>query len=291
MPWGVQGLGPWGHSHHWFMAWQSHQSHHRAATYGDGCWTCAPLPGVSPAQCSPLTFPSDGGSIFFSWGSAGGWGVYGELATLCDLEAPTGEALVTGARAGHPWVPLPRPPGQAWDSDTHPAQQDRAPWGTLDRVCSLWMGRGGAGRCAQALPLAGSPVIPSWQGWPCWHGPPAPWCTQLPDAMAVLGQPPCTRQVPSPALVLQDPPSCAALSRGTQPEPPLEQVSWLHKASIPAAAMPLSDGAHPPAASLGAQQRTLPCPPGPLVPTHPPARAFTSPGGDKGCPEIPASYF
>lgn len=62
----------------------------------------------TPTQRSPLTFPSDGGSIFFSWGSAGGWGAYGELATLCDRDEPAGEAAVSGAGAAHPLAPAKR---------------------------------------------------------------------------------------------------------------------------------------------------------------------------------------
>lgn len=44
---------------------------------GDGDPPLLPLsPPHAPhgTQRSPLTFPSDGGSIFFSWGSVGGWG-------------------------------------------------------------------------------------------------------------------------------------------------------------------------------------------------------------------------
>ena len=63
---------------------------------------------VGITQCSLLTFPSDGGSIFFSCCSAGGWGAQGELATLCDRDEPAGgQQLVRmgpwGCRASWCW--------------------------------------------------------------------------------------------------------------------------------------------------------------------------------------------
>lgn len=178
------------------------------STCGYGCtWLC-PCPSPcstaglpTPPQHFPLTFPSDGGSIFFSWGSAGGWGAYGELATLCDRDEPAGEAVVSVVRATHPQAPArqsrelsPCPgwngtatghglagPGQAWVTDSH---LSTAAWSTLGCPGTL-LPRDAQGWCGAPCPgTAGwvaAPIAESWRGQLHWHGalqgtqPPVPW--------------------------------------------------------------------------------------------------------------------